>query len=80
MVVPEIGSQQLREGEDELPVGQGQQETLVHVLREQESPFLRAGGAEVEGFTGKWTEVLEFAVGIGAWFHPMGWMRATPLE
>jgi hypothetical protein len=38
--VPKIRSQELREGEDELQVGQCQQEPLVHVLREQEGPFL----------------------------------------
>ena len=38
---------------------------IRHVLRKQESPFLRAGKAEVEGLTRKWTEILEFAVGIG---------------
>ena len=39
---------------------------ILHVLRKQESPFLRAGRAEVEGLTRKWTEILEIAVGIGA--------------
>jgi hypothetical protein len=33
-VVPEIRSQELGEGEDELSVGQRQQEPLVHILRE----------------------------------------------
>jgi hypothetical protein len=52
----------------------------MHVLGKQERPFLRAGWTEVEGFARKGTEVLELAFRIGAWFHPMGWMRATPLE
>jgi hypothetical protein len=32
--------------EDELPMRQAKQEPLVHVLRKQEGPFLRAGRAE----------------------------------
>ena len=38
----------------------------MHVLRKQERSFLRTGGTEVEGLTRKWTEILEFAIGIGA--------------
>jgi hypothetical protein len=64
--VPEIGSQQLGEGEEELPVGQCQQEPLVHVLRELEGPFLRAGRAEIERLTGERPEVFILAVRIRA--------------
>ena len=64
--MPEIGSEELGEGEDELPVGQGQQEPLVHVLGEQEGPFLRAGGTEIEPLTGERPEVFILAVWIGA--------------
>jgi hypothetical protein len=62
----EIGSQELWESEDELPVRQGQQEPVLHVLREQEGSFLGAGRAEIEPLTGEWPEVFELAVGIGA--------------
>ena len=65
-VVAEVGPQDAWYRENELPMGQTQQQMIPHVLRKQERPFLRAGGAEVERFTGKWTEVLEFAFGIGA--------------
>ena len=64
--MPEIGSQELGEGEDELPRGQCQQEPLVHVLREQEGPFLRAGRAEVKRPAGKRPEVFRRAVRIRA--------------
>jgi hypothetical protein len=36
------------------------------VLREQEDPFLRAGGTEVERLAGERPEVFILAVGIGA--------------
>ena len=65
-VVPKVWTQNSRNRPNELPVGQVQQEPFMHVLRKQERPLLRTGRAEVERFTGKWTEVLEFAVGIGA--------------
>ncbi len=61
-----IRSQELWEGEDELPVSQCQQEPLVHVLREQEGPFLGTGRAEIERLAGERAEVLVLAVGIGA--------------
>ena len=64
--MPKTRSQQLGEGEDELPVGQGQQEPLVHVLGEQKGPFLRAGGTEIEPLTGERPEVFILAVWIGA--------------
>jgi len=38
----------------------------MHVLGEQEGPFLRAGWTEVEGFARKGAEVLELAFRIGA--------------
>jgi len=65
-VVPEIWTQTARDREDELPVGQGQQEPLVHVLGEQQGPFLRAGGIEVEGLAAEGTEVFRSTAGIGA--------------
>jgi hypothetical protein len=65
-VVPEIRSQEFREGEDELAVGQGQQEPLVHVLREQEGSLLRARRAEIEGLTGERPEVFIPAIWVGA--------------
>ena len=43
----------------------GRKEPLLHALRKQANPFLRAGRAEVEGFTRKWAEVFIIAVGIG---------------
>ena len=61
-----IRSQELWEGEDELPVRQCQQEPLVHVLREQEGPFLGTGRAEIERLAGERPEVFMLAVGIGA--------------
>ena len=64
--MPEIRSQELGKGEDELSVRQRQQEPLVHVLREQKGPFLRTGRTEIESFTRKRTEVFILAVGIGA--------------
>ena len=64
--MPEIGSEELGEGEDELPVGQGQQEPLVHVLGEQEGPLLRAERTEIEPLTGERPEVFILAVGIAA--------------
>jgi hypothetical protein len=63
-VVAEVEPQDTRYSENELPMGQTQQQIIFQVLREQKSPFLRAGGAEVERFTRKWTEILESAVGI----------------
>jgi len=38
----------------------------MHVLGEQEGPFLRAGWTEVEGFARKGAEILELAFRIGA--------------
>ena len=55
-----------KKGEDELPVGQGQQEPILHILRKQEGPFLRAGGTEVKRLTTERTEVFVLAVRIGA--------------
>ena len=54
--------------------GQSYQELVLHVMRKQQSAFLRAGRAEVEPFTGKRTKILVFAVGIGAWF----WFHLRP--
>ena len=73
-VVAEVRPEDAWYRENELPMGQTQQQMIPHVLRKQERPFLRAGGAEVERFTRKRTEILEFAVGI------VHWIRATPLE
>jgi hypothetical protein len=64
--MPEIRSQELGEGEDELSVRQRQQEPLVHVLREQKGPFLRAGRAEIDRLAGERPEVFILTVGIGA--------------
>ena len=64
--MPKIRSQELGEGEDELPVGQGQQEPLVHVLREQEGPFLGTGRAEIERLAGERPEVFILTVRIRA--------------
>ena len=64
--MPEIRSQELGEGEDELSVRQRQQEPLVQVLREQKGPFLRAGRAEINRLAGERPEVFILAVGIGA--------------
>jgi len=65
-VVPEIWTQNARDREDELPMGQAQQEPLVHVLGEQQGSLLRAGRAEVEGLTAERTKVFRPAVGIAA--------------
>ncbi len=64
--MPEVGPQETAEGPNELSVGQAQQEMILHVLRKQEGPFLRAGRAEVEGFTRKRTEILASAMRISA--------------
>jgi hypothetical protein len=48
-VVAEVRPQNTRYRENELPMGQTQQQMIPHVLREQKRPFLRAGRAEVEG-------------------------------
>ena len=65
-VVPEIGTQNARQREHELPMGQAQQEPLVHVLGEQRGSLLRAGGAEAEGFAAEGRKVFRPAVGIAA--------------
>ena len=65
-VVAEVGPQDAWYRENELSMRQIQQQMLPHVLRKQESPLLRTGGAEVEGFTGKRTEIFKFTVGICA--------------
>ncbi len=39
---------------------------ILHVLRKQEGPFLRAGRTEIEPLTGGWPEVFILAVRIGA--------------
>ena len=49
-----------------LPMRQGQQEPLIHVLREQEGPFLGTGRAEIERLAGERPEAFMLAVGIGA--------------
>ena len=54
-----------KNGEDELPVGQAQQQPVRHVLREQEGSFLRAGRTEVKRLTAKRTEIFIFAFRIG---------------
>jgi len=46
------GSKHLREREDELPVGQAQQESLVHVLAQEQGALLGAGGAQVQQVRG----------------------------
>jgi hypothetical protein len=63
-VVPEIGSPEFRESEDELPMGPGQHEPLVHVLREQKGSF--QGRADKERCTAEWAEVLVLALRIGS--------------
>ena len=65
-IVAEVRPQDAWYRENELPMGQTQQQMIPHVLRKQESPFLRAGGAEVEGLTRKWAKVFILAFGIGA--------------
>ena len=49
-----------------MAVRQSQQESVIHVLREQESPFLGAGRTEIEPLTGERPEVFILAVGICA--------------
>ena len=44
-VVAEVGPQDAWYRENELPMGQTQQQMIPHVLGEQEGPFLRAGWA-----------------------------------
>jgi len=65
-VVAEVRPQDAWYRENELSMRQTQQQMIPHVLRKQESPFLRAGGAEVEGLTRKWAKVFILAFGIGA--------------
>ena len=65
-VVPKIWTQNARDREDELPMRQAKQKPLVHILRKQERPFLRAGRAEIVRLTGEWPEVFIPAVGICA--------------
>ena len=63
-VIPEIRTQQLGNAEDELPVGQLQENIPVQVLRQEQDPLLVATRAQVPGFTGKRAEVLMLAVRI----------------
>jgi hypothetical protein len=65
-VVAEIRSQEFGEGEEELPMGQCEQEPLVNVRRAQEGPFLGTGRAEIKRLTAERAEVLVLAVRIGA--------------
>jgi hypothetical protein len=50
MVLSWVLPSDLGNGEDELAVGEGEQELLIQVLGEQQGPFLRARGAEVKPF------------------------------
>jgi len=45
-VVLEIHAQAFRDGEDELPVGQLQQQIFAQVLAQKQSALLAAGGAQ----------------------------------
>jgi len=56
--VAEEDAQSLRDGEDELSVGKGEQEVVGKVVGEQEGTLLGAGGAKVEALTGKGDEQL----------------------
>ncbi len=62
-VVTEEHPQHLGHGEDELPM---RQQLLIHVLAEQEGPFLGAGGTEVEYLAGEGSKVFGPASRVGA--------------
>lgn len=42
----QVGAVARPRGEDELPMGEGEQQLLIEVLREQECSLLAAGGTE----------------------------------
>jgi len=65
-IIPKIGTQELGDAEDELPVRQLQEYVPVQMLREEQDPLLVAGGTEIPGLAGKGAEVLVAAVRIGA--------------
>jgi hypothetical protein len=47
-------------------VGQRQKKPILHVLRKQKCPFLRARGAEIKRLTGERPEILILAFRVGA--------------
>jgi len=66
LVITQEDPQGLGQGEDELPVREGEQQLLIEVLGEQECSLLAAGWTEVGALAGKGTEVLVAAFGVRA--------------
>jgi hypothetical protein len=65
-IIPKIGTQELGDAEDELPVRQLQEYVPVQMLREEQDPLLVAGGTEIPGLAGKGPEILVAAVRVNA--------------
>ena len=65
LVMAQKNPQGFGQREDELAVGEGKEQLLIEVLREQQSPLLTARRAKEEPLAGERTEVLVAAFGVG---------------
>ncbi len=77
-VMPEKHPRALGQTERHESVWETQEKIILNVLVEEERSFLRTGRTKMKTLATEGPEELVSTFRIGAWFHPVDCMRATP--